>query len=50
MTCTVKQRERVREAAAEIRPCDVVGVDVCAPSTPLRPPELFCAHTADWDV
>ncbi len=32
MTCTVADRERVREAAAEIRACeDVLGVDVLPP-------------------
>jgi len=34
MTCTVRDRERVREAAAELRPLDgVVTVDVLAPGT-----------------
>ncbi len=34
MTCTVRDRERVREAAAELRPLDgVVAVDVLPPGT-----------------
>lgn len=34
MTCTVADRERVREAAAEIRACDgVVDAEVCSPTT-----------------
>ncbi len=32
MSCTVADRERVREAAAEIRTCDdVLGIDVLPP-------------------
>lgn len=37
MTCSPRTRERVREAAAELRACDgVVAVDVLAPSEGLH--------------
>lgn len=38
MTCTVRQRERVREAAAEVRACDgVVAATVLAPTEGTEP-------------
>jgi len=58
MSCTVADRERVREAAAEIRACDdVLGADALPPGAGpelgwsleiTRPPHSEARCSSDW--